>query len=114
MAGWPWSLNNAFIPPLLSIQASRWLTDQLEQLLSQLRIRLQRLMAMRRESNERMADFAVADVSLFWLLNAVTHFPPAKPPAHWTLWFLFGLQTVAAVFMLVRQCQHYRQLVTFR
>lgn len=71
-----WSLNNAFIPPLLSIQASRWLTDQLEQLLSQLRIRLQRLMAMRRESNERMADFAVADVSLFWLLNALNNAEP--------------------------------------
>lgn len=43
---------------------------QLEQLLTQLRARLGRLMDMRRESNERMADFAVADVSLFWLLNA--------------------------------------------
>lgn len=28
-------------------------------------------MTMRRESNERLADFAVADVSLFWLLNAL-------------------------------------------
>ena len=49
---------------------------QLEQLMSQLRVRLSRLMAMRRESNERMADFAVADVSLFWLLNLITF------PAH--------------------------------
>jgi predicted component of type VI protein secretion system len=37
----------------------------------QLRSRRQRLMTMRRESNERLADFAVADVSLFWLLNAL-------------------------------------------
>ncbi|MDF4196441.1 type VI secretion system baseplate subunit TssK, partial [Bacillus amyloliquefaciens] len=37
----------------------------------QLRAKCQRLMAMRRESNQRMADFAVADVSLFWLLNAL-------------------------------------------
>ncbi|WP_256871295.1 hypothetical protein, partial [Enterobacter cloacae] len=28
-------------------------------------------MSMRRESNARLADFAVADVSLFWLLNAL-------------------------------------------
>jgi type VI secretion system protein ImpJ len=35
-----------------------------------------RLMAMRRESNERMADFAVADVSLFWLLNALNSAEP--------------------------------------
>ena len=33
-------------------------------------------MAMRRESNERMADFAVADVSLFWLLNALNSAEP--------------------------------------
>ena len=47
-----------------------------EQLLVQLRARLTRLMAMRRESNERMADFAVADVSLFWLLNALNSAEP--------------------------------------
>lgn len=31
---------------------------------------------MRRESNDRMADFAVADVSLFWLLNALNSAEP--------------------------------------
>jgi type VI secretion system protein ImpJ len=44
--------------------------------MTQLRARLCRLMAMRRESNERMADFAVADVSLFWLLNALNSAEP--------------------------------------
>ena len=53
-----------------------WLVTQLEQLMMQLRARLSRLMAMRRESNERMADFAVADVSLFWLLNALNSAEP--------------------------------------
>lgn len=67
-----WQLDETFLPPLLAIQGSRWLVTQLEQLMTQLRARLCRLMAMRRESNERMADFAVADVSLFWLLNART------------------------------------------
>ena len=49
--------------------------------------RCRRLMALRRESNERMADFAVADVSLFWLLNALNSSEPvlkrnaAKPSA---------------------------------
>ena len=70
------SQDAAFIPPLLSVQTNPWLAEQLEQLLSQLRIRLQRLMAMRRESNERMADFTVADVSLFWLLNALNSAEP--------------------------------------
>jgi len=71
-----WSQDSTFIPPLLSVQASVWLAGQLEQLTEQLRNRLKRLMAMRRESNERMADFAVADVSLFWLLNALNSAEP--------------------------------------
>ncbi|MGX7903456.1 type VI secretion system baseplate subunit TssK, partial [Klebsiella pneumoniae] len=71
-----WLIDETFLPPLLQIQGSRWLATQLEQLLIQLRARLTRLMAMRRESNERMADFAVADVSLFWLLNALNSAEP--------------------------------------
>lgn len=71
-----WSQDDAFLPPLLSVQASPWLVGQVEQLTEQLRNRLKRLMAMRRESNERMADFAVADVSLFWLLNALNSAEP--------------------------------------
>ena len=71
-----WLIDETFLPPLLHIQGSRWLATQLEQLLVQLRARLTRLMAMRRESNERMADFAVADVSLFWLLNALNSAEP--------------------------------------
>ena len=38
--------------------------------------------AMRRESNERMADFAVADVSLFWLLNALNSVEPVLTELH--------------------------------
>ncbi|MCL0274519.1 type VI secretion system baseplate subunit TssK, partial [Escherichia coli] len=71
-----WLIDETFLSPLLQIQGSRWLATQLEQLLVQLRARLTRLMAMRRESNERMADFAVADVSLFWLLNALNSAEP--------------------------------------
>lgn len=71
-----WQLDETFLPPLLSIRGSRWLVSQLEQLMTQLRARLSRLMAVRRESNERMADFAVADVSLFWLLNALNSAAP--------------------------------------
>ncbi|WKZ93508.1 type VI secretion system baseplate subunit TssK [Chimaeribacter arupi] len=71
-----WAQDTTFIPPLLSLKASPWLINQLELLMTQLRTRLARLMAMRRESNERMADFAVADVSLFWLLNALNGAEP--------------------------------------
>ncbi|EEC0297084.1 type VI secretion system baseplate subunit TssK [Salmonella enterica subsp. enterica] len=71
-----WLPDAAFIPPLLDVRASAWLTGQLELLMTQLRARIKRLMGMRRESNERMADFAVADVSLFWLLNALNSAEP--------------------------------------
>lgn len=71
-----WAQDETFLPPVLTVQSSRWLVSQLEQLMTQLRARLIRLMAMRRESNERMADFAVADVSLFWLLNALNSAEP--------------------------------------
>lgn len=71
-----WTQDATFIPPLLSLKASPWCETQLELLMVQLRARLQRLMGMRRESNARMADFAVADVSLFWLLNALNGAEP--------------------------------------
>ncbi|MEW5289886.1 type VI secretion system baseplate subunit TssK [Erwinia papayae] len=66
-----WRQDPDFIPPMALFSASRGLCERLALLNRQLRSRRQRLMAMRRESNERMADFAVADVSLFWLLNAL-------------------------------------------
>lgn len=88
-----WVLDDTFLPPLLSMRASPWLANSLGRLLTQLRARLQRLMSMRRESNERMADFAVADVSLFWLLNALNgaepllesflRFPQSSPERLW-------------------------------
>ena len=71
-----WSRDPAFIPPLLALSASPTLVIALDDLLKRLQARRGRLMAMRRESNERMADFAVADVSLFWLLNALNSAEP--------------------------------------
>lgn len=71
-----WHRDTAFIPPMLSVSASPWLITELGDLLIRLQARRRRLMAMRRESNERMADFAVADVSLFWLLNALNSAEP--------------------------------------
>ncbi|WP_434570062.1 type VI secretion system baseplate subunit TssK [Pseudomonas sp. Z3-6] len=71
-----WSLDPAYVPPLLSFAAHPRLLAQLDNLLTQLSAKRQRLMGMRRESNQRMADFAVADVSLFWLLNALNTYQP--------------------------------------
>ena len=71
-----WGLDDAFIPPLISFAGHPGLLVQLDNLLTQLASKRQRLMGMRRESNQRMADFAVADVSLFWLLNALNTYQP--------------------------------------
>ncbi|MFK7702289.1 type VI secretion system baseplate subunit TssK [Pseudomonas caspiana] len=71
-----WSLDSAYVPPLLSFSAHLGLLTQLDNLLTQLSAKRLRLMSMRRESNQRMADFAVADVSLFWLLNALNTYQP--------------------------------------
>lgn len=71
-----WHLDPDYVPPLLSFAAHPGLLTQLNNLLTQLSAKRQRLMGMRRESNQRMADFAVADVSLFWLLNALNTYQP--------------------------------------
>lgn len=88
-----WRQDPDFVPPMALFSASQVLRERLVLLNRQLRSRRQRLMAMRRESNDRMADFAVADVSLFWLLNALnTHarvlseferFPTRHPELVW-------------------------------
>jgi len=71
-----WSIDDSYVPPLLRFSAHAGLVAQLDNLLIQLAAKRQRLMGMRRESNQRMADFAVADVSLFWLLNALNSHQP--------------------------------------
>ncbi|ELQ6018936.1 type VI secretion system baseplate subunit TssK [Cronobacter sakazakii] len=77
-----WVMDKRFIPPMLSLAASPVLCGELHDLLHRLQARRKRLMAMRRESNERMADFAVADVSLFWLLNALNSAEPVLSELH--------------------------------
>lgn len=91
--GQQWRQDPEFIPPMAVFSASPTLRERLVLLNRQLRSRRQRLMSMRRESNERLADFAVADVSLFWLLNALNsharvltefeRFPARHPEQVW-------------------------------
>lgn len=77
-----WMQDETFIPPMLSLSASNVVLTELGDLIHRLQARRRRLMAMRRESNERMADFAVADVSLFWLLNALNSAEPVLVELH--------------------------------
>lgn len=70
-------LDADYLPPLLNLHTqSGSLTKELELLCIQVQAKRQRLMGMRHERNQQMAEFAVADVSLFWLLNALNSFEP--------------------------------------
>ena len=71
-----WAFDTNFIPPLLSCQGNPALVTLLTEFMHRLVAKRRRLMALRRESNEKMADFAVADVSLFWLLNSLNSAEP--------------------------------------
>lgn len=71
-----WAFDSTFIPPLFSCQGSHELVSLLNEFMHRLVAKRRRLMTLRRESNEKMADFAVADVSLFWLLNALNSSEP--------------------------------------
>lgn len=77
-----WIQDANFIPPMLRLSASPVVLTAIGDLLHRLQARRRRLMAMRRESNERMADFVVADVSLFWLLNALNSAEPVLTELH--------------------------------
>lgn len=114
-----WSLDPDYVAPLLSFAAHQGLLTQLDNLLTQLAAKRQRLMGMRRESNQRMADFAVADVSLFWLLNALNTYQPvladlkASPERHpeQVYWHLIKLAGSLLTFSLehdIEQIPPYR------
>ncbi|GKX56760.1 type VI secretion protein [Leminorella grimontii] len=71
------TVDASFLPPMLNLTAAGGvLTQQLDMLCTQVQAKRQRLMGMRRERNQQMAEFAVADVSLFWLLNALNGHEP--------------------------------------
>lgn len=71
-----WVFDTHFIPPLLACSGSLELVTLLSEFMHRLVAKRRRLMALRRESNEKMADFVVADVSLFWLLNSLNSAEP--------------------------------------
>lgn len=61
----------AFVPPCLLLSASARLTERMQRLSEILAAKSASLAVRRRERSNQIADFAVADVSLFWLLHSV-------------------------------------------
>lgn len=70
-------LDFQYIPPVLNLLTqSGSLLKELDLLCIQIQAKRQHLLGMRHERNQQIAEFATADVSLFWLLNALSSFEP--------------------------------------
>ena len=70
-------LDLEYLPPSLNLfTQSGTLVKELELLCIQMQAKRHHLMGMRHERNQQIAEFATADVSLFWLLNALNTYEP--------------------------------------
>ncbi len=63
--------DNAFVPPCLVLSASNRLLERMTRLSDVLSAKSTSLAVRRRERSDQIADYAVSDVSLFWLLHSV-------------------------------------------
>jgi type VI secretion system protein ImpJ len=71
-----YELDPHFIPPLVDISASGYLLAIARRLVEILAAKSSMLSGTRRQRNQSLADFGIADVANFWLLYTVnTHFP---------------------------------------
>ncbi len=64
-------LDPAFVPPCLFLSANDRLTERMNRLSEILSAKSASLAVRRRERSDQIADYAVADVALFWLLHSV-------------------------------------------
>ncbi|WP_081068244.1 type VI secretion system baseplate subunit TssK [Burkholderia stagnalis] len=64
-------MDVAFVPPCLVLSASDQLVGRMNRLSEILVAKSASLAVRRRERSDQIADYAVADVSLFWLLHSV-------------------------------------------
>lgn len=64
-------VDPAFVPPCLFLSAHTRLTERMNRLSEILAAKSASLAVRRRERSDQIADYAVADVALFWLLHSV-------------------------------------------
>lgn len=69
-------LDPKFVPPLLDFAASEYLVSICRGLLEVLSAKSSVLAGMRRQKNQRLAEFSTADIANFWLLYTVNSFFP--------------------------------------
>jgi len=71
-----YQLAAAFVPPLIDIQASEYVMAIARRLVEILSTKSTQLAGMRRQKNQSLADFGIADVASFWLLYTInSHLP---------------------------------------
>ncbi|MFB3776386.1 MAG: type VI secretion system baseplate subunit TssK [Bryobacteraceae bacterium] len=71
-----YQLDPSFVPPLLDISASGYLTSIARRLVEIVSARSSELAGMRRQKNQSLAEFTSADIANFWLLYTInTHLP---------------------------------------
>ncbi len=64
-------LDPKFVPPLVDLNASDYLVSIARRLVEILTSRSSAIAGMRRQKNQSLADFTVADIASFWLLYTV-------------------------------------------
>jgi type VI secretion system protein ImpJ len=69
-------LDSRFVPPLLSIAASDYLTGVIRGVVEILSARSTQLSSNRRQKNQSLADFTASDIADFWLLYTVNSYFP--------------------------------------
>lgn len=69
-------ISDDYIPPILKISASVWLTNMLRQLIEILITKSGSLGEQRRQSRASLADFTTSEVAVFWLLHTVNSSVP--------------------------------------
>lgn len=74
-----YELDAHFVPPLVDVRASDYLTGMLRRQVEILSARSTALAGTRRQKNQSLADFSITDVANFWLLYTVnTHLPELR------------------------------------
>lgn len=77
------TLSDQFIPPLLDIKASAWLSNTLTQLI-EIAVAKRNSLTDRRQKSSTQADFTTSDVLRFWLLHTLNAAIPVLNHLQWT------------------------------
>ncbi len=64
-------ISDKYIPPILNVSASQWLTNVFRQIIEVLITKSSVLSEQRRQSRASLADFTTSEVASFWLLHTV-------------------------------------------